>query len=326
MVSCPSNTTIRALPGASTVSLTWPQIEAYDNVDRNPVISCVPRWGSIVQADGAATVVTCRVADSASNVGSECVFAVAAADSTPPVIIGCPNRGTSGSSNGHIIAITAPGTNVSALGAVSWNMTAIDNVDWGGTSGGKAVACSAGNFVVKSGQRFPIGNTDVSCTAPQDSSGNMGSPCSFNVIVVDAEPPTIHGCPGSAIHLRVRSAIGDRTGDVAFWTPNITATDNTDAVARTTPCFWDPIGALLPDEGPVAFPVGTTRITCIPPADAAGNVAVPCHVTIMVSGTDMPALKGCPSGPITFPADRGRAFSTSVRWNITLSYPGGRIP
>ena len=103
-----------------------------------------------------------------------------------------------------------------------------------------------------SGSNFPVGTTNVTCTAT-DSSGNTGS-ASFNVTVnlVDTTAPVI------TVPNDISVNTPDPAGAAVSYTA--TATDNIDG-AITPTC--------TPASGAV-FPVGTTTVTCTA-KDAHGN-------------------------------------------------------
>lgn len=114
------------------------------------------------------TLVTCTATNSVGT--SSASFTVTVQDSTPP-------------------AITAPDMIVEATSAagatVTYSAAATDLVD-----GAVTLNCTPA-----SGSQFPLGTTQVDCTAT-DLHGNEAS-ASFNVSVVDTTPPTIVGLAAS---------------------------------------------------------------------------------------------------------------------------------
>jgi FG-GAP-like repeat/HYR domain len=137
-------------PAGATVNYT---VTATDDVDPSPVVSCAPASGSTFPLGG--TMVTCTATDAAGN-GATASFVVYVRDTTPP-------------------SLTVPGDLVvdgtSPAGAdVSFGATATDAVD-----PTPVVTCTP------SPGTFPIGDTNVTCTAT-DSSGNQAS-ASFMVHV-----------------------------------------------------------------------------------------------------------------------------------------------
>lgn len=177
-------------------------------------------------------------------------------DGTPPVLSGCVNK------------IVPVGAGQSGA-VVAFIVTAMDNCD-----GAIQPVCSPA-----SGSFFPLGSTEVTCTAT-DACGNP-STCTFTVTVsdVDRTPPTIQ-CPGDII----TATDPGRCSAVVTFTS--TASDNRPGVTF----------ACSPPSGS-AFPKGTTTVTCTA-TDAAGNTAI-CSFTITVKDREAPTA-GCI--PTTNPA------------------------
>jgi gliding motility-associated-like protein len=123
------------------------------------------------------------------------------ADTTAPVITGCPIQ----------IEVSAS----SCLTTVVWNEPV-------------ATDCNLLSFTsnYSSGAQFPIGTTTVSYTAKDES--NNTSQCSFKIIVKDQTPPEIFGCPNS-ITLSANASCKGK----AVWTAP-TATDNCGTVTLTS--------------------------------------------------------------------------------------------
>eukprot|EP01105_Mastigella_eilhardi_P018018 TRINITY_DN4159_c0_g1_i2.p1 TRINITY_DN4159_c0_g1~~TRINITY_DN4159_c0_g1_i2.p1 ORF type:complete len:749 (-),score=146.54 TRINITY_DN4159_c0_g1_i2:281-2527(-) len=116
-----------------------------------------------------------------------------------------------------------------------------------------------------SGSFFPIGVTAVTCTSA------TGSECTFNVEVVDAEPPTIY-CPAD---LTVDNDPGKCSALVSGFAAS--ASDNCPGV--TSSCS--------PPPGTV-FPKGDTTVTCTA-QDASGNTAS-CSFNITVVDVEAPVV------------------------------------
>jgi HYR domain-containing protein len=159
-IACLADTTLCSGPEGKTVSFT---VTASDSCDSEPTVECTPASGTVFPV--GTTTVTCTATDADGN-RSECTFHVTlGVDTLPPVIV-CPSDTTvECTGNGH-----APYTFVT---------TATDNCD-----PAPVVVCNP-----PSGSSFPLGTTTVTCTAT-DAAGNTAQ-CTFNVTVVDTEPPVI---------------------------------------------------------------------------------------------------------------------------------------
>lgn len=127
---------------------------------------------------------------------------------------------------------------------VTFNATANDNVD-----GAVSVSCSP-----VSGSTFPIGTTQVNCSA-KDEAGNEATG-SFSVTVQDTTPPTISGMPSD-----ITEKATSRDGVEATYTAP-TATDKVDGDVSVT---CDPTSGST-------FAPGTTTVNCSA-KDKAGNEA-----------------------------------------------------
>ncbi len=127
------------------------------------------------------------------------------------------------------------------------------------------------------GSQFPVGLTDVCCTAI-DASGNSDE-CCFPVIVNDHEAPII-ACPGDIVgkaELGLCHAIVD--------IPDSIVTDN--CPGTTWACQRDDT---QPIDAP--YPVGTTGICCTA-TDASGNTDE-CCFTVIIEDTEQPDIT-CPA-------------------------------
>ncbi|XP_072175625.1 uncharacterized protein [Diadema setosum] len=199
---CPQNITTRTDPGKTSVSLTWNDPVASDNVGVVDVTT--NRVSGEAFAIGTAQVVY-EASDAAGNVG-ECIFYIVVLDTELPIIGDCPiDRNVftdSGVATADVFWIPA---------------TAIDN------SGLVTLVASH-----EPGNAFPIGTTTVSYEA-MDRSGNMISSCSFDVVVADNENPIIIGCPED----EYETALVGSTSDMVTWTPP-TASDNSGNVTLTS--------------------------------------------------------------------------------------------
>lgn len=116
-----------------------------------------------------------------------------------------------------------------------------------------------------SGSMFPVGTTDVTCTAT-DAVGNTAM-CSFTVTVNDMQPPSI-ACPASGITAVTAATCSPATGTVVNY--SVPISDNCGKVAKSS---------CTPPSGST-FPVGTTTVTCTA-TDDSGNTAM-CSFTVSV--------------------------------------------
>jgi large repetitive protein len=117
--------------------------------------------------------------------------------------------------------------------------------------------------------------------------------CSFTVIVNDAVPPSIIGCPSD-----ITVSGGGSCQSVVNWTVP-TVTDNCPGTVTLTA-----------DHNPGdAFPAGTTTVTYTA-TDGAGNTAT-CSFTVTVTDAAPPVISRCPSD-IIVPA--GASCGAAARW------------
>ena len=136
-----------------------------------------------------------------------------------------------------------------------------------------------------SGSAFPVGTT-VQSYQVVDASGNSES-CSFNITVLDEEPPTVDCAP------LVRTKPND-AGLCSFTMPGT----GFDATASDNCPNW----TFTHDYGPAVsnttlagstFPVGITEVVWTA-TDAAGN-HTSCTVTIVINDTEAPTNTSCPA-------------------------------
>jgi len=238
-------------PGDITAECTGPdgavvefEVTATDRCDSEVTVDCVPPSGSTFPF--GMTEVCCTATDDHGN-SSRCCFNVTVVDTTPPEIR-CPDD------------ITAECT--SPEGArVEFEVMASDRCD-----NDVDVVCDP-----PSGSTFPLGMTEVCCTATDDS-GNMAE-CCFNVTVVDGRPPEID-CP--------EDITAECTGpDGAIVEFTVTATDDCDPEV-TVRCDH---------ESGSTFPLGTTTVCCTA-TDDSGRTSE-CCFDIDVVDTTPPEIE-CP--------------------------------
>ncbi len=196
---------------------------ATDAVDGDRTVTCVPPSGSTFPL--GSTTVNCSSTDSSGNTSTGS-FVVTVLDEGDPLLV-LPDD----------LVVEATG----AAGAtVPFDATATDDVD-----PDPSVVCTPA-----SGDLFPLGSTDVSCTATDnDDNATAGT---FNVTVADSTAPTLD-LPDD-ITVEASAPTG---ASVEF---DVTAADAVDP---------DPVVACTPPSGD-EFAVGTTTVHCTA-TDAAGN-------------------------------------------------------
>jgi len=256
-VTCPANITVNTDAGQCSAAVNYTTPSGSDNCPGVTVV-CSPASGSTF-AKGTTTV-TCTATD-ASSLTASCNFTVTVNDNQPPTIGACPSPITTNTDAGlcsAIVTYTTP--------------TASDNCP------GVAVACSPA-----SGTAFPKGTTLVTCTATDAQ--NLTASCSFNVTVIDNQPPSIT-CPAS---ITTNTDAGQCSAVVNYATP--TGSDNCPGV--TVVCS--------PASG-AAFPKGTTTVNCL--ATDAASLTASCSFTVTVNDNQPPTIGACPS-PITTSTDAG---------------------
>ncbi len=218
------------------------EVTAYDAYDERPIEpTCQPASGSTFPL--GVTEVTCTATDSAGN-SVTATFTITVEDTTPPTII---------SPSALVVEATGPSGAIVTLG-----VTASDLVD-----GPIVPAC-----LPASGSTFPLGVTEVTCTAT-DSAGNIAT-ATFTVTVEDTTPPTIN----SPLALVVE-ATGPSGAIVTF---EVTASDLVDGPI---------VPICLPASGST-FPMGVTEVACTA-SDSAGNSATGIF-TVTVGDTTPPTI------------------------------------
>ena len=241
-IDCPDDMTVECTSENGAVVVYT--VTATDNCDPAPRIDCVPASGS--QFPFGTTQVCCTATDD-SGLTATCCFDVTVVDTTPPTI-DCPDDVT--------VECTGPDGAI-----VVFTVTATDNCD-----PAPAIDC-----VPASGSRFPIGTTEVCCTATDDS--GLTSTCCFDVIVHDSAPPTID-CPGDI----TAECTGPDGAPVVF---TVTASDNCD----------DDVAIDCTFESGSTFPFGDTEVCCTATDDT--GLTATCCFTVTVVDT-VPPVIDCP--------------------------------
>jgi hypothetical protein len=196
-LACPFSLTVSASTNCTLPSILG-SVTASDNSAAPVTLTMNPPRGTAVTL-GVPLNVTVTATDAAGN-STNCVVPVTVLDRTPPTI-SCP---------GNLVVNTDPGL---CTAVVNFTATASDN-------------CAVASFscTPPSGYAFPKGTNAVVCAAT-DPSGNVTT-CTFTIVVVDAEAPTIAAITPSSTTL---------------WPPNhrmfpvtlrISASDNCDAKPR----------------------------------------------------------------------------------------------
>jgi hypothetical protein len=239
-------------------------VTARDSVDGAIVPSCAPPSGTTFSI--GHTVVRCTVRDSHGNERLES-FGVQVVDGPPKLEL----------------PATASAAAVDADGApVTLQYSAEDAVD-----GRVAARCGPAKRV------FPIGRTEVTCTA-KDSAGNVVS-STLVVVVRDEAAPRID-LPSGSLAAR---ATGPKGGK-ATWSAS--AVDNVDG---SVPVSCDPASGDI-------FAIGDTQVTCSA-RDRAGNLAKG-SFTVAVRDKDAPIID-VPSAPVVAAADD--ANGARVAFSVT---------
>ncbi|MCK4342298.1 MAG: HYR domain-containing protein [Phycisphaerae bacterium] len=188
-------------------------------------------------------------------------------DTTPPEFVACPEDITVNNDPGLCSAV------------VTWTPpTAWDNCDGYLTPTGSHTP----------GDVFPVGTTTVTYNV-SDSCGNDAIECSFDVTVIDNEPPVVT-CPAD---ITQNNDPGVCEASVTF---AATATDNCSYTIKYE-IESDPIGNPgvfdLEITSPYSFPVGMTTVL-VTATDPAGLTDT-CTFTVTINDTEAPVISGCPS-------------------------------
>ena len=226
--------------------VTYTSPTALDAVDGPVNVSCSPSSGeNYILGD---TTVTCNAMDSTGNLATPTTFVIHVVDTTGPVIaahLDITLEATSAS--GAIVTYTGPATS--------------DAVDGPGIA-----SCTPA-----SGATFPLGNTNVTCTAT-DAHNNAAIPTIFVVHVVDTTAPVI------AAHADITVEATSVSGAVVTYTSPATS-DVVDG-PNTATC--------APNSG-TTFALGNTTVTCNA-IDTNGNQAISTTFVVHVVDTTAPVI------------------------------------
>jgi len=272
-ITCPADISQAVDPSSCTAVVTWTPPVPTDNCAGVSVVSSSHEPGDIFNV--GTTTVTYTVIDANDNIAN-CSFIVAVQDNEAPPIV-CPES---------ITVNSVPGA---CLTAVTWQEPVRPPSE-----------CLADSVVLisnfQSGDLFPVGVTTVEYTAV-DNAGNIAN-CSFNVTVIDVEPPIIT-CQDDIVNIFTNQ---DECNAVVFWSLPL-VTDNCDAM----------IVSSTHNSGDV-FPIGTTTVIHTA-EDAAGN-SVSCSFDVIVTDKEDPVI-ACPTN-ITVSTDPGQCGAI-VNWEIPLA-------
>jgi uncharacterized repeat protein (TIGR01451 family) len=235
----------------------------------NVIISQSPTAGSIVEP-GTVTV-TITAENSAGE--TTCTATVLVRTPVAPTITPCP-------------ADFLKSNDADQCGAV---------VNYAVPTGSSNCSSVTVSCLPPSGSFFPIGETNVTCTAT-DVSGNSTT-CTFKVTVNDSQLPTIT-CPANV----TQGNDQDQCGAVVNYT-SPTGADNCPGV--NTVCS--------PATG-TQFPVGTTTVNCTT-TDASNNQAS-CSFTVTVNDTQPPTIT-CPSNIAV--GTNPNSITATVNFQLTVS-------
>lgn len=227
------------------------------------------------------TTVTYNIIDAAGN-SAACSFNVTVNDTESPTI-SCPSNITTVNDSGLCSAV------------VNYNVTSGDNCS------GVTVTQTSG---LASGDAFPIGVT-TNTFVITDASGNSQT-CSFDVVVNDAEAPTID-CPSD---LTVSSDAGACSALVNY---NIVGSDNCPGITITQTAGL---------ASGANFPIGITT-NSFDIEDASGNVTS-CSFNVIVNDSELPSIT-CPSD-VVIDNDTG-ACGAMVNYTVDFddNCPGATI-
>ena len=265
----PGNAIVEATgPGGASYSYTAPT--ATDIVDGVRPVSCLPASGSTFPL--GVTTVTCTASDTRGNQDTA-TFTVDVVDTTPPTIENIP-------ANFDLDATGSDGA------PATWApVTAKDIVD-----GVRPVSCAPA-----SGSTFPLGVTEVTCTASDTRPTPNTSTAAFTVSVSDKSAPNVTVPRSQEIE-----ATGP-AGAVATWS-GVSAFDLVDGKIAQVPC--------TPSSGSM-FGLGETPVTCTA-KDKVGNVGSN-GFTIKVVDTTPPEV----TVPVNFNVEATGPDGAAVTFSAT---------
>ncbi|HKQ04913.1 MAG TPA: HYR domain-containing protein [Blastocatellia bacterium] len=271
-ITCPSPIAVGTDPNVATATVTYTPTVS-DNCSGVGAAVCSPASGTHFPV--GATAVSCTVTDAANNTAT-CSFTVTVSDNQPPAIT-CPP------------SLTRPNTANQCAAVVTYaNPTVTDNQP------GPTFVCSPA-----SGASFPVGVTNVTCTATDAS--NNHSTCSFSVTVADTQAPVIT-CPAN---ITASNTLGQCSAIV-----------NTGAATATDNCPGTTVVGVRSDGLALnaAYPVGTTTIVWTA-RDAAGN-QVSCTQTVVVNDTQAPTISGAAANPSSLWPPNHKMVDVTISYGV----------
>jgi HYR domain len=203
-------------------------VTATDAIDPSPSVSCDRSSGQMFPL--GTTTVSCTATDASNNTSAPGTFTVSVVDREAPTV---ETPGT----------ITVEATSPSGA-AATFSVTAADAVDPSPT-----ISCDK-----SSGDTFPVGTTQVSCTA-KDASNNTSAQAVFAVNVTDTTAPQLQNMPAEI----TAEANGPTGSKVNYASP--TAIDIVDGPMPNVAC--------APASGST-FHLDVNTVTCSS-SDSRGN-------------------------------------------------------
>jgi uncharacterized repeat protein (TIGR01451 family) len=282
-ITCPSNIAVGTAPNSSSATVNFQQTVS-DNCTV-ATTSCSPASGSSFSV--GTTTVNCTATDASNNQAS-CSFTVTVTDNQPPTITCTASIIIANDANQCGAVTTYPNPVVS------------DN------SPGATASCSPA-----SGSFFPVGTTQVTCTAT-DVGGNQAT-CSFSVTVKDTQAPVI-SCPANI-------TVGNTPGLCsATVDPGVaTAADNCPGVT-VAGVRSDGLALNAP------YPVGTTTIIWTASDGAVPANQATCTQTIVVQDTQAPTITVNPAVITMWPPNHQyRTFAISELVTSATDNCGGSL-
>ena len=304
-LSVPTSIAVNTDTGRNVATVSYlSQVIATDNVGVASLVCTPPSGGEFLV--GTSTIVTCTATDTAVPANStRKSFPVAVTDAEGPTL----------SVPASFTVNTDPGRNDAT---VTFNpvVGAADNV------GVSSLTCSSPGVsnVITTGGTFPVGASNVTCTAIDTAVPANSTSRSFTVTVLDAEKPVL------TVPANITTTTAGTTAAVTY---SVTAADNW-ALAANQPACTATAGVTSGDlTRGGTFPVGASTVTCTA-TDTSGNVSVSRSFTVTVnktgySGLDGVYANGSKSRTSAVPLDFGFKGTTGARVNSSLARPSVKV-
>ncbi|HMY74536.1 MAG TPA: putative Ig domain-containing protein, partial [Blastocatellia bacterium] len=165
------------------------------------------------------------------------------------------------------------------------------------------VTCKIGATTITSPYNFPVGTSNVACTASNGVAPD--AVCNFSVTVNDTQAPALIGCPGNQTATATSSA-----GAVVNYTPP-TANDN----CGTVPVMCSPVSGST-------FALGTTNVTCT--ATDAANLTSSCNFSVTVNCPVITLTSSLPGGSVGTSYNQSVAASPAGTYSYSVT--AGALP